>query len=258
MEVKALRMTKDEFRRTKDWGAHAPSRAGFGASPKHSELKRFAIAGARSPAREARALPRVSAFTLIELLVVISIIIVLMGLLFPAFRGVQDQAKKTQAKNDLTQIVTAVNAFYTEYGRYPTASATDVTFATTPTNDQLFDVLRNNAAGSNSAIVASMNPRGIVFASPPSVKDASNPRSGIGSTGQYYDPWGPAAGKAASGIYHVRVDSDYDNQVDNPYNPNVGAGPDRVRQGVAAWSLGKDGVEGTTDFKASDDVISWQ
>ena len=43
-----------------------------------------------------------------------------MGLLFPAFRGVQDQAKKTQAKNDLTQIVTAVNAYYTEYGKYPT------------------------------------------------------------------------------------------------------------------------------------------
>src|SRR5712692_4222163 len=60
-----------------------------------------------------------SAFTLIELLVVIAIIIILIGFLFPAFRGVQDQAKRTQAKNDLTQIVTAVNAFYTEYGRYP-------------------------------------------------------------------------------------------------------------------------------------------
>ena len=55
---------------------------------------------------------RSHAFTLIELLVVITIIVVLMGLLFPAFRGVQDQAKRTQAKNDLTQIVTAVNAYY--------------------------------------------------------------------------------------------------------------------------------------------------
>ena len=53
------------------------------------------------------------AFTLIELLVVITIIVILMGLLFPAFRGVQDQAKKTQSKNDLAQIVTSVNAFYT-------------------------------------------------------------------------------------------------------------------------------------------------
>src|SRR5207302_7568667 len=59
------------------------------------------------------------AFTLIELLVVIAIIAILVGLLFPAFKAVQNQARKTQAKNDLTQIVNAVNAFYTEYGKYP-------------------------------------------------------------------------------------------------------------------------------------------
>src|SRR5438105_1714763 len=106
------------------WGAHAPSRAGFGASPKHSRRKKSAIAGARSPAREARALPRhLQAFTLIELLVVIVIIAVLMGVAFPVFQSVQNQAKKTQAKNDLTQIVTAVNAFYTEYGKYPLPSS---------------------------------------------------------------------------------------------------------------------------------------
>src|SRR6266567_300636 len=102
------------------WGAHAPSRAiasparTFGTSPKYSSGKKFAIAGARSPAREARALPRkAGAFTLIELLVVIAIIAVLLGLAFPAFQGVLDRAKKVQAKNDVTQIVTAVNAFYT-------------------------------------------------------------------------------------------------------------------------------------------------
>jgi len=42
------------------------------------------------------------AFTLIELLVVIAIIIILAGRLFPALRGAQNQAKRTQAKNDLT------------------------------------------------------------------------------------------------------------------------------------------------------------
>src|SRR6266513_2474218 len=93
------------------------------------------------------------AFTLIELLVVISIIAILIGLLFPAFKGVQDQARKVQTKNDLTQIVTAVNAFYTEYGRYPVSSTitTDAYFGsgTAPsgttsagTNDVLFNELR--------------------------------------------------------------------------------------------------------------------
>src|SRR5207249_1198831 len=106
----------------------------------------------RTPNAECR-----DAFTLIELLIVISIIIILMGLLFPAFRGAQDQAKKVQAKNDLTQIVTAVNAFYTEYGRYPGSQNNDVTYgARGQPNDQLFNELR----GLGSTAV---NTRQIVF-----------------------------------------------------------------------------------------------
>jgi prepilin-type N-terminal cleavage/methylation domain-containing protein len=59
------------------------------------------------------------AFTLIEMLIVITIIAILMALLFPAFKGVQNQAKRTSARNDVTQIVAAISAFYTEYGQYP-------------------------------------------------------------------------------------------------------------------------------------------
>src|SRR5947207_9326970 len=80
-----------------------------------------------NPAAMQKSPGRSSAFTLIELLVVIAIIAILIGLLFPAFRAVQDQAKKTQAKNDLTQIVNAVNAFYTEYGKYPVNSTCTTT-----------------------------------------------------------------------------------------------------------------------------------
>ena len=71
------------------------------------------------------------AFTLIELLVVIAIIAILIGLLFPAFRAVQDQARRTQAKNDLTQIVNAVNAYYTDYGKYPLATSDTIISDTT-------------------------------------------------------------------------------------------------------------------------------
>ena len=52
------------------------------------------------------------------------IIAVLMGLAFPVFQGVQNQARRTQARNDLMQIVTAVNAYYAEYGKYPLTPAT--------------------------------------------------------------------------------------------------------------------------------------
>jgi prepilin-type N-terminal cleavage/methylation domain-containing protein len=51
------------------------------------------------------------AFTLIELTVVILIIAILVGAIFTAGQGVIDRARKTQAKNDVTQIVTAVTLF---------------------------------------------------------------------------------------------------------------------------------------------------
>src|SRR5947207_2970004 len=47
------------------------------------------------------------AFTLVELLTVIAIIAILMGLLFPAIGIIKEQARKAQAKSDVTNIVAA-------------------------------------------------------------------------------------------------------------------------------------------------------
>lgn len=195
-----------------------------------------------------------SAFTLIELLVVITVIAILMTLLFPAFRGVQEQAKSTQAKNDVTQIVTAVTAYYTEYGKYPLSyDLADITVdgLNGNTNDKLFNGLR----GQDSSV----NPKNIVFMSPPAVKDNNSPRSGIsGINGQYYDPWGIA--------YVIRMDTTYDNLVaPNPYKANAGFTAN-VNAGAIAWSFGKDkqsdSIPGPANDKKAgtnaDDVTSWQ
>jgi prepilin-type N-terminal cleavage/methylation domain-containing protein len=209
------------------------------------------------------------AFTLIELLVVIAIIAILVGLLFPAFKAVLNQARQTQAKNDLTQVVNAVNAFYTEYGKYPLPGA-----PTSPplpdyytygpggdqsTNQALFTELRAcTAAAGSCPAAATINTRQIVFMSPPDVKNSASPRSGIGTAtankGQYFDPWGTN--------YVIRIDSDYNNQVLNPYSANAGATPN-LQIGVVALSLGLDqaGGLGSADKNAgtaADDVISWQ
>jgi prepilin-type N-terminal cleavage/methylation domain-containing protein len=223
-------------------------------------------------------------FTLIELLVVIAIIAILLGLAFPVFQGVLDRAKKVQAKNDVTQIVTAVNAFYTEYGRYPvnvaSGNTTDAFFGTgtVPTgdtsygnNDVLIDVLRNNTSSTNSATVTLLNPRQIVFISPPDVRNSTQPRAGIATqtvtvngisipVGTFVDLWGTP--------YDVEIDTSYNNSVPNPYGALSvgGAGADPVSQGVIAWSFGKDkklGKNGNNVYKTSagvqsDDVISWQ
>ncbi len=191
-------------------------------------------------------------FTLIELLVIIAIIAALIGLAFPVFQGVLDRAKKVQAKNDLTQIVTAVNAFYTEYGRYPLASTVTTDKIYGPegiSSSTVFNELRN--AGS-----VSINTRQIVFISPAEDTSQPSPKGKVGSDGQLHDPWGTA--------YNVEIDGDYTSAIEtNPYSDSDGsAGATPLRQGVIGWSYGKDQTKGTkgdsAKFKRSDDVISWQ
>jgi prepilin-type N-terminal cleavage/methylation domain-containing protein len=60
-----------------------------------------------------------SAFTLIEMIVVMLIIATLAALVTTAGSNMFDRARKVQAKNDVTQLVTAISAFYTEYGKVP-------------------------------------------------------------------------------------------------------------------------------------------
>jgi prepilin-type N-terminal cleavage/methylation domain-containing protein len=227
-------------------------------------------------------------FTLVELLVVITIIIVLVSMLFPAFRGIQDQAKRTQAKNDLNQITTAISAFYTEYGRYPVdptitnpSDANGGTFTASSANNYLlFDVLRNDISR-NQTMVQSLNPRQIVFIEPPIAKDQVNPKLGIctGTTcakpGVWYDPWGYP--------YNITLDANYNavtNAVSagNPapnytdlsptYTTATDSSSDRgPKTGAIAWTMGPDnalGNNGDNKYKdpttgvQSDDVISWQ
>jgi len=200
-----------------------------------------------------------SAFTLIELLVVMTLIAILLGIGYPAFTSVMESARKTQAKNEEQQIVAAVNAFYTDYGKYPL-----VTTDTPPNNGDLFFTLRAVSGGANSA--NAVNTRAIVFIQPPVSKDQTTPRSGIQTSSSiWFDPWGKA--------YNVMIDGNYDNQLANPYADAPGGTP--LYLGVIVWSSGKNGAKGggpaaagppaftaeggaLNNFSASGDVISWQ
>ena len=218
-----------------------------------------------------------AAFTLIEMIVVMLIIATLTALFMGAATNVFDRARRTQAKNDVIQIATAVNAFYTEYGRYPvtvTDPTKDAFFGTgsTPagstaygTNDFLIDVLRNNTTGSHAALVATLNPRQITFLSPGGAKNTVPPRGGIATADNcYYDPWGSQ--------YAIVIDTNYDNTITNPYSDSDGsAGTTPLRFGAVAYSYGKNGALGggsasspyTSEggsagvFKGSSDILSW-
>ena len=153
------------------------------------------------------------AFTLIELLIVIAIIGILMSLLFPAVNSAIDSARKAQAKNDVTQIATAVVAYETEYGRLPGTNAVGA-----PLGSPVLAALM----GSN---VSSLNPRQIVFLE---VNTAKRGKSGI-TNNLFVDPWGSP--------YQIAYDDNYDNTI-----LSAGAGTpwltttSPLRKKVAVWN----------------------
>ncbi len=230
------------------------------------------------------------AFTLIELLTVIAIIAILMGLLFPAIGLVKEQANKARAKNDVSNIVTAVRTYNVEYGKFPSIAgagkAADPSAAVedsicgdeaagadsgTP-NSLLFNTLRAIPEGLNAEPPNGRNPKKIVFFEGRSVSNVQQPRGGFvdqqgagaGVKGSYFDPWGKQ--------YTIIIDQNYNNvlNLQKQYKDFTDSAQDDtedigIRSGVGAFSLGKDNALGNAGNKAfksgtetSDDVVSWQ
>ena len=229
-----------------------------------------------------------AAFTLLELLVVISIIAVLAGILLPVTGAVMQNARKVSAKNTVTQIVSAIKSFQTDYGVYPppapglaTTPANGDTTYTGTNNNQLFAILR----ATDTATTSPNTRRGVYFEGK-DVKNATKPTDGFAtaaatttisgnaftvSAGTLVDPWGVG--------YMIRYDTGYDNAVmlpeleGNTPNSNSdssastagGTATGVIRSGVIAWSYGKDAQAGNggnfgtaPSYTYGDDVVSWQ
>jgi len=160
----------------------------------------------------ARSRTGASAFTLIELLVVIAIIAILMGLLFPATQSAFNSSKKTTAKNQTVQIVTAITAYEAEYGRLPSNTSGKVDSA-------LVNILCSTTADTAN------NPRGVLFL------DSSAWKSGKGGTNSsgFCDPFN------ATNVYWVALDTNYNNQITVPTNASGGSNP--ITKHVGVWSI---------------------
>jgi prepilin-type N-terminal cleavage/methylation domain-containing protein len=206
-----------------------------------------------------------SAFTLIELLVVISIIAVLASLSFPAITGVMVNARKAQARNDMSQIASAIKLYYTEYGKYPagaaTSGSTDTVFGTTASaNSNIIDILRyNGPTGWTDA--NSENPRQIKFIEP---KVTDMKKACVNKTdGNWYDPWGTQ--------YLIFIDADYANDIDvtaafSDASMNSTNKP-QVSVGVASvgyyyvknkYKTQQLVMPGARAYNSSTDLLSWQ
>jgi prepilin-type N-terminal cleavage/methylation domain-containing protein len=235
---------------------------------------------------------KLSAFTLIELLTVIAIIAILMGLLLPALGAAKNQAKKVSAKNDLSQLVTAVKAFYTDYGVYPidpnsVKPNTDLAYGGPTNSPPLSDVVNVLRADTNTADTLStgatplsINTRQNIYVDVQFAKSPTNPKSGLFNssapgvgtgktpngaslkTGDWLDPWG--------NVYVLCIDADYNGYTqagslltygDLSYITDPASSNKSLQTGAIAGCYGADGKIGTAGaakFIGSDDVLSWQ
>ncbi len=152
-----------------------------------------------------------SGFTLVELLVVIALIAILMAILFPAINAAMKKAAIARARTEMANIVSAIKAYYTEYGKMPTPDTNgypDHTFVgkwgtvtDNPKQQKLvMDILR--------AIDMPHNKRGIVFLEVPAESMTGTDKydnSYTPSDGYYLDPW--------ENPYIIVMNTDFDEQI---------------------------------------------
>ena len=163
-------------------------------------------------------------FTLIELLCVMAIIGTLVGLIVPAIWRMKTQAKITEARSDVRQIVVAWNQYLLDYHRFPALQITEM-------GPDAMDIMRGNTSSNNTKGIGYMDFR---------------------TNTQYFcDPWATPGGMA--GVYHVVLDGQDGLGLDGRVAyPRQGGPPVVMPLHVIVWSDGPDKISGTDD-----DVGSW-
>ena len=63
-------------------------------------------------------------FTLMEMLAVIFIMAVLAGIMLPALRRVREGGRVTHVRNEINQLITAIQMYAEDWGDYPVADST--------------------------------------------------------------------------------------------------------------------------------------
>ena len=64
-------------------------------------------------------------FTIVELLIVIVVIAILAAISIVAYTGIQQRARDAQRANDIATITKALELYYIDHGRFPTASGSN-------------------------------------------------------------------------------------------------------------------------------------
>ncbi len=159
---------------------------------------------------------RAKAFTLVELLVVIAVIAILAALLLPALNRAKSAADSAGCKNNLRQLMLAVNMYVQDYHEYPTTLASPVasiitelqpyTRAPWPAPNYLSD-------GNGGFLPTYFGPRTSIYACPGynrvrgAFTQQSAPRGGNSAASYGYNFAGSAVGGSfAGGLCFTYVD----------------------------------------------------
>lgn len=228
------------------------------------------------------------AFTLVEMLVVISIIGILAALLLPALAKAKDNARKAQAKTEMTHIEGAILSYETDYGRMPgstnaaAAGNPDFTYGTSNANLtgvvpilNIPAVLTGGTFETNNAELMailvpiqqyrngidtcnkdnSRNPRKTPYLdAKQSNGDAATGKEsdwlpGIGKDGIYRDPWGMP--------YMITIDTDYDGKCVDAYYRRQSVSQSSGATGYNGLYNGTDTGGAGDHFALSKKVMIW-
>jgi prepilin-type N-terminal cleavage/methylation domain-containing protein len=237
-----------------------------------------------------------SGFTLVEILTVIAIIGILTAMLLVVLTVVKNRALKVRAKKEITDIVTAIQAYDSAYGQFPVSASVQsmagtqdftygdafLTAALGPgsygaNNSEvmaiLMDITNYPTGGPTANLNHSKNTQQRSFLAANMVSDATLP--GVGPDLVYRDPWGTP--------YVITVDLSYDERCRDEFyrraavsglggtNANPGfnglVNPDGTPDNflfygkVMVWSAGPDRTI-TTNLPANqgankDNILSW-
>ena len=235
----------------------------------------------------------VPAFTLIELLTVIAIIGILAAMLLAVFSSAINAAKSAKAKTEMSGLVTAIQGYDSDYGRFPVSPAvqnlasaanSDFTYGGSLLAAYASDIGPGNYTNDNSEVIAILmditnypgggwtvntnhlkNPRRTAYLNARMSGDTQSP--GVGNDLVYRDPWGNP--------YVITMDLNYNEVCEDAFYKSAavsGGGlnglilqPDgnyAFRGTVMVWSAGPnksiDPDDPATDHENHDNVLSWK